>query len=117
MPKNSHKEKLNKIRDDIANSNPYGLEDSDISPTEEPDDKVDKPDLVRTTNVKTSAAKKAGDGIEYDLVSTGFKVKHKKSGILYTVNKKKDDTVILKTPTQKKFQVSSDEFEEDYERA
>ena len=49
------------------------------------------------------------------LVSTGLKVHHKKSGILYTVSAVSRQEVELKTPEGQEFAVDAATFQEEYE--
>ena len=57
------------------------------------------------------------DGKPETLVSPGLKVKHKDSGLLYTIATVQPDHVTLKTPDSELFDVSADEFEEEYKLA
>ena len=49
------------------------------------------------------------------IISTGLKVRHKKSGIRYTVASVGVNDVILRTPEGDKFLVEKAQFEQDYE--
>ena len=54
------------------------------------------------------------DGKEVNPIDSDFKVKHKKSQILYTVDSVSTKDVILIAPEGEKFMISAEEFEEDY---
>jgi cytidylate kinase len=49
------------------------------------------------------------------LVAPELKIRHKKSGLMYVVDTVGLDSVILRTPEDKVFQVSQQEIESDYE--
>jgi hypothetical protein len=49
------------------------------------------------------------------LISSGLKVKHKKSKLRYTVDSVSKKDVVLLTPEKTKFVVSAEELESDYE--
>jgi hypothetical protein len=50
-----------------------------------------------------------------DVLSTGLKIIHKKSGFLYTVDALGSDSVVLKSPQGKRFKITKQELESDYE--
>jgi len=58
---------------------------------------------------------KTKDGEEKLLLSPELKVRHKKSGILYTIDSIGPRDVILRTPETDKFLVDKDQFESCYE--
>lgn len=62
-------------------------------------------DLVLKTKV---------DGKEVNPIDSDFKVKHKKSRILYTVDSVSTKDVILIAPEGEKFMITAEEFEEEY---
>ena len=50
-----------------------------------------------------------------DVLSTGLKIIHKKSGFLYTVDTLGSDDIVLKSPQGKRFKITKQELESDYE--
>lgn len=54
------------------------------------------------------------DGEDKQVLSPDLKVKHKASGILYTIVSVSPQDVILKTPEGEQFIVDADELEHDY---
>jgi len=54
------------------------------------------------------------DGQTEELISPGLKIKHKKSGIRYTVAELGPKDVIIKTPEGKEIQLTNDELENEY---
>jgi hypothetical protein len=69
-------------------------------------------DLIVEDFFKLTA--KNGDK-EKNLLSSELKVRHRKSGILYTIDSVSPRDVVLTTPEGKKILVGKDELEKDYE--
>lgn len=59
----------------------------------------------------------ANEKDKQSVISKGLKVMHKKSKIRYTVHTIGKQEVILLSPEKKKFALSADEFEKEYELA
>ena len=57
-----------------------------------------------------------GDGKE-PVISSDLKVKHKKSGIRYTIDSVGPNDIVLRTPEGKDFLIDKAELEKDYELA
>lgn len=49
------------------------------------------------------------------ILSRGLKIRHKESGLLYTVVLVSPDDVVLKTPEGEKFLIDTDTLENEYE--
>jgi DNA-binding XRE family transcriptional regulator len=58
---------------------------------------------------------KTKDGTEQNVLSPELKLKHRKSGLLYTIDSVGARDAILRTPTGDKFLVDGSELEADYE--
>lgn len=56
-----------------------------------------------------------GDNVGATIVSPELKVRHKTSGLLYTVSSVGPRNVILRTPEEENFIVDKDELESSYE--
>lgn len=57
------------------------------------------------------------DGLDKNVISNGLKIKHKKSGFLYTVASINIDDIELKTPEGTEFLIDKKTLENDYEIA
>lgn len=51
---------------------------------------------------------------EKNLLSPELKIKHKKSGLLYTIHAIDDQMVVLRSPDNRKFSIDRDEIEKEY---
>ena len=60
-------------------------------------------------------AKKSSIDLEPQAISTGTRIKHKHSGIEYTIVSVSPRDMILKTPEGRPFSVDAEEVEKDYE--
>ena len=58
---------------------------------------------------------KDGSGESHPAISKGLKLRHSKSGILYTVAALGTSDIILKSPEGEQFAVSHKEIEQDYD--
>lgn len=54
---------------------------------------------------------------EQSRIAPGLRVKHKKTGLKYTVDRVSPNAIMLQTPELTEHPVSADEFERDYEPA
>ena len=54
---------------------------------------------------------------EQSRIVAGLRVKHKKTGLKYTVDDVTEDSVLLLTPELTHYEVTTDEFEKKYEPA
>lgn len=54
------------------------------------------------------------DGKEVNPISSDFKVKHKETGIIYTVQSASTKDVVLRTPEGDDFTVSAQNFKDNY---
>ena len=61
-------------------------------------------------NIKSYPGQEGGD-----VLSKGLKVRHKKSGVLYTIISISPDEVLLQTPDDKTIQLSKDNLAKEYE--
>lgn len=71
----------------------------------------------RKTNLSVALENFLGISVESDkegLISTDTKVKHKETGLLYTVDQVEPDVIVLKTPNGELFSVDSEDFQEKY---
>ncbi len=58
---------------------------------------------------------KTRDGKQQNVLSAGLKLRHKKSGLLYTIDSVGSKDAILRTPEGKKFLVDAPELEQTYD--
>jgi hypothetical protein len=56
-----------------------------------------------------------GDGAPENLLSKGLKVRHKESGILYTVHSVSPHDIVLKSPEGKLCKIEEEPFEEQFQ--
>ena len=61
-------------------------------------------------NIKSYPGQESGD-----VLSKGLKVRHKKSGVLYTILSLSPEEVLLQTPDDKTIQLSKDNLAKEYE--
>ena len=74
-------------------------------PDKKPKKKSDKPKKVKKSSID----------LEPEAISTGTRIKHKHSGIEYTIVSVSPRDMILKTPEGRPFSVDAEEVEKDYE--
>lgn len=75
-----------------------------------------KSDLVTEVSLYAESDKKEGD-VPFETVSIGLKIKHKETGILYTISIVSPGTVTLRSPEGALSVVTNASLEEEFELA